>query len=146
MWLWWRQWWGYEVVLWHNRWEIARLLAAIACECPFAKHQVSKVISVYVCACLHTTQPGWDPTKFSVMQVFKNIIDRLHHCNHRCSFLDVFRLDKVSKVGQGDFNFSSHQQSVQNFKLEAASLMANGQRFLRNINDKEETFFSRDAL
>ena len=74
MWLWWRQWWGYEVVLWHNRWEIARLLAAIACECPFAKHQVSKVISVYVCACLHTTQTGWDTTKFSVMQVFKNLL------------------------------------------------------------------------
>ena len=123
--MWWRQWWGYEAVLWHNWWEIARPLAAIACECPFAKHQVSKVISVYVCACLHTTQTGWDPTKFSVMQVFKNIIDRLHHCNHRRSLPNVFRLDKVSKLGQGDFNFSSHQQSVQNFKLEAASLMAN---------------------
>ena len=72
---------------------------------------------------------------------FQKLIDRLHHCNHRCSFLNVFRLDKVSKVGQGDFNFSSHQQSVQNFKLEAASLLANShsaylflQRFLRNIN------------
>ena len=63
--------------------------------------------------------------KIPVMQVFKNIIDRLHHCNHRRSLPNVFRLDKVSKVGQGDFNFSSHQQSVQNFKLEAASLMAN---------------------
>ena len=86
---------------------------------------------------MHTTQTGWDPTKFSVMQVFKNIVDRLHPCNHRCSFLNVFKLDKVSKVGQGDFNFSSHQQSVQNFKLEAASLMANGQIFLQNINDKD---------
>ena len=38
------------------------------------------------------------------------------------------------------------KQTVQNFKLEAASLMANGQRFLRNINDKGKTFLSRDAL
>ena len=72
--MWWRQWWGYEVVLWHNRWEIARLLAAIACECPFAKHQVSKVISVYVCACLHTTQTGRDPTKFLSCKFSKTLL------------------------------------------------------------------------
>ena len=72
--MWWRQWWGYEVVLWHNWWEIARPLAAIACECPFAKHQVSKVISVYVCACLHTTQTGWDPTKFLSCKFSKKVL------------------------------------------------------------------------
>ena len=101
MWLWWRQWWGYEVVLWHNRWEIARLLAAIACECPFAKHQVSKVISVYVCATLHTKQTGWDTTKFSVMQVFKNLL-----IGHIIAIIDVLSsmfsgLTKFQKWAKG---------------------------------------------
>ena len=45
----------------------------------------------------------------------------LHRCdrqqNH--SSLNVLKVGKVSEVGQGDSNFSSRQQIVENFKLEA---------------------------
>ena len=71
-----------------------------------------------------TTPPtNWFNPKIFFIFRWKVFADQNRRCYHhqKHSSFNVFKLAKVSKVGQGDSNFSSEQEIVENFKLETVS-------------------------
>ena len=102
-------------------------------------------------------QPTESTPRFFPPKKFTYVSLRWFYHHQKQSSLNVFKLAKVSKVGQGDSNFSSQQQIVQNLKLEIPTsdgqwteCIIYSQRFLQQImrvqNDMTALYFGQVLL